>query len=163
VNASLLVAGEDPEAQLEPFVRDDRRPDFEQTSAKMDFYRIDLRKEGFFLTLDGRWTNSSRMGELDWDGMRRRRADDLHAIYDAWQQGNKAIILVAEPPAPGESKTDYVSRMSDFCTHAILHDGSWLERNGFGPSDDPSWCGRWGEFVRGLPQGMRLTVVDYHS
>jgi hypothetical protein len=80
---------------LEPFVRDDRRPDLEQMSAKMDFYRIDPRNEGFLLTLDGHWTNSARRGELDWDSMRRSLADDLHAIYDAWQQGNRAIILVA--------------------------------------------------------------------
>ena len=57
---------------------------------------------------------------------------------------------------------DYVARNSDFCTHAILHEGNWLEANGIGPSDDPSWSARWQEFVRGLPQGMRLTVIDYH-
>jgi len=162
MNASLLVTGDDPQDQLEPFVRDDRRPESEQPSAKMDFYRIDSLNEGFFLTLDGRWTNSARTGELDWDGMRRSWANDLHAIYHAWHQGNKAIILVAEPPAPGESKTDYVARNSDFCTHAILHEGTWLEANGIGRSDDPSWYARWQDFVRGLPQGMRLTVVDYH-
>jgi hypothetical protein len=160
MNASLLVTGDDPQHQLEPFVRDDRRPESEQPSAKMDFYRIDSPNEGFFLTRDGRWTNSARVAELDWDGMRRSWANDLHAIYDAWHRGNKAIILVAAPPAPGESKTDYVDRNSDFCTHAILHEGNWLEASGIG--HDPSWSARWQKFVSGLPQGIRLTVLDYH-
>jgi len=73
MNASLLLTGDDPQDQLEPFVRDDRRPESEQPNAKMDFYQIDSLNEGFFLTLDGRWTYSARTGELDWDGMRRTK------------------------------------------------------------------------------------------
>jgi hypothetical protein len=59
--------------------------------------------------------------------------------------------------ASGEARTSTAVR-----THAILKGGAWLEADGYGEDDDPSWPDRWAEALAGVGDDALLTLIDYH-
>jgi hypothetical protein len=166
---TVLVVGEDVEAQLKPF--DENGAKVKAKNAKWDWWTIGGRWSKQLVTVEGLECDTSLVGELDRDAMKAKQRK--HAA-EAWAAAEKEktsadvreLIYGIER---GMTREQYLDASEAFTTFAVLKDGKWYERGKMGwwacVSNEKAadeWQAEFNKLLESLPPETRITVVDCH-
>lgn len=128
-----------------------------------------------------KFVDAAKKGDIDWDYRDPKQAEECKRFWE--------ICIEGQPPLNEEekdyktfykkeyyldrykTKEEYIKRITQFGSHAVVKDGKWYEvgeMGWFGCSSETNeeqekWDNEYFElFIKDLPEDTQLTVVDCH-
>ena len=158
--------------------------------SKWDWYVEGGRWNGMLITKDGRYVNSARKGDIDFDTMLKNQIDSLNEQYDEYQ----AAIRLEDDANTTEEREDAelslkVARVMTFgfdnevvsreefigkakhplVTFAVVKDGEWYEKGRMGwwamvsdEMDEGEWDATIQTFIDEADDDEIFTIIDCH-
>ena len=158
--------------------------------SKWDWYVEGGRWNGMLITKDGRYVNSARKGDIDFDKMLQNQIDALNDQYDEYEAAlrlkDDADTAEEREKAEGEvklasfmtfgydaepvSREEYVSKATNaLSTFAVVKDDEWYEKGKMGwwamvsdEKDEDEWEATMQRFIDEADDDEIFTIIDCH-
>jgi hypothetical protein len=126
----------------------------------IDTYKIGGRWDGWLLLKNGRRSNISLNGDIDWIGMKKEKLDGANSNWLSYcKVADKKSVeaQVFYNVFPDETKDQYLERTSKIYSHLII-DGKCIHI-----SHDKNWYKEFDIIMSEVKESEVITVVDCYS
>lgn len=148
----------------------------ENPNRKWDWYEVGGRWSNSILTKNGQWTDSCKIKDIDFEGMKNTRIENA---VRAWTEIEK-ILQNGETDSfelrfnygyqEGITKEEYVKqRAYSLSSYCFLKDRTWYEKGemgwfgiGMNEKDTSDWQEELEDLILNLDPEETLTIVDCH-
>ena len=150
---------------------------WENPNSRWDWYELGGRWTGAFKLKDGAegviggpsvfrerapveegFVDQARKGDIDWEGTMAHDRTLAEETWDKYKDKKSFLYNIY----PEETREEYLSRVCQFTTHAILMDGEWSEKEGYDKETDLAWSKSMKKIIDSLPDDTLLSVYDCH-